>query len=126
MKPVVAFYSTFLERGYDQLIHDVAIQNLDGLFALDRAGVVGPDGATHAGNLDLSFLRCVPNMLVMAPSNENECRQLLSTGFHHDGPAAVRYPRGNEPGVALQASLDTLPIGKAELRRQGSRISLLA
>ncbi|PKM06312.1 MAG: 1-deoxy-D-xylulose-5-phosphate synthase [Gammaproteobacteria bacterium HGW-Gammaproteobacteria-4] len=126
MKPIVAIYSSFLQRGYDQLIHDVAVQNLDVLFALDRAGVVGPDGATHAGNLDLSFLRCVPNMLVMAPSNENECRQLLSTGFHHTGPAAVRYPRGNGPGVALQASLDTLPIGKAELRRQGSRLALLA
>jgi 1-deoxy-D-xylulose-5-phosphate synthase len=126
MKPVVAIYSSFLQRGYDQLIHDVAIQNLDVLFALDRAGVVGPDGATHAGSLDLSFLRCVPNMVVMAPSNENECRQLLSTGFHHDGPAAVRYPRGNGPGVALQASLDTLPIGKAELRRQGTRVALLA
>jgi 1-deoxy-D-xylulose-5-phosphate synthase len=126
MKPVVAIYSSFLQRGYDQLIHDVAIQNLDVLFALDRAGVVGPDGATHAGSLDLSFLRCVPNMMVMAPSNENECRQLLSTGFHHDGPAAVRYPRGNGPGVALQASLDTLPIGKAELRRQGTRVALLA
>jgi 1-deoxy-D-xylulose-5-phosphate synthase len=126
MKPVVAIYSSFLQRGYDQLIHDVAIQNLDVLFALDRAGVVGPDGATHAGNLDLSFLRCVPNMLVMAPSNENECRQLLSTGFLHAGPAAVRYPRGNGPGVALQTSLDTLPIGKAELRQQGSRLALLA
>lgn len=126
LKPIVAIYSSFLQRGYDQLIHDVAIQNLDVLFALDRAGVVGPDGATHAGNLDLSFLRCVPNMVVMAPSNENECRQLLSTGFHHDGPAAVRYPRGNGPGVALQNSLDTLPIGKAELRRQGNRVALLA
>ncbi|MDX2299959.1 MAG: 1-deoxy-D-xylulose-5-phosphate synthase [Xanthomonadaceae bacterium] len=126
MKPVVAIYSTFLQRGYDQLIHDVAIQDLDVLFAIDRAGVVGPDGATHAGNLDLSFLRCVPNMLVMAPANENECRQLLSTGFKHDGPAAVRYPRGSGPGVAIEASLDPLPIGKAELRRQGSRIALLA
>lgn len=126
MKPVVAIYSTFLQRGYDQLIHDVAIQNLDVLFALDRAGVVGPDGATHAGSFDLSYLRCVPNLLVMAPSNEDECRQLLSTGFHHSGPAAVRYPRGNGPGVALQNSLDTLPIGKAELRRQGNRVALLA
>jgi len=126
MKPVVAIYSTFLQRGYDQLIHDVAIQNLDVLFALDRAGVVGPDGATHAGSFDLSFLRCIPNLLVMAPSNENECRQLLSTGFAHAGPAAVRYPRGNGPGVAVQAALDTLPIGTAELRRHGSRIALLA
>jgi 1-deoxy-D-xylulose-5-phosphate synthase len=126
MKPVVAIYSTFLQRGYDQVIHDVAIQDLDVLFAIDRAGVVGPDGATHAGNLDLSFLRCVPNMLVMAPANENECRQLLSTGFKHEGPAAVRYPRGVGPGVAIDATLDPLPIGKAELRRQGSRIALLA
>ncbi|MFC3816605.1 1-deoxy-D-xylulose-5-phosphate synthase [Lysobacter sp. GCM10012299] len=125
-KPVVAIYSTFLQRGYDQLVHDVAIQNLDVLFALDRGGVVGPDGATHAGNLDLSYLRCVPNMVVMAPSDENECRQMLSTGYHFQGPAAVRYPRGTGPGVAVQANLDTLPIGKAELRRQGSRIALLA
>ncbi|HEY5849488.1 MAG TPA: 1-deoxy-D-xylulose-5-phosphate synthase [Lysobacter sp.] len=125
-KPVVAIYSTFLQRGYDQLVHDVAIQNLDVLFALDRGGVVGPDGATHAGNLDLSYLRCVPNMVVMAPSDENECRQMLSTGYHFTGPAAVRYPRGTGPGVAVQANLDTLPIGKAELRRQGSRIALLA
>ena len=96
------------------------------LFAIDRAGVVGPDGATHAGNLDLSFLRCVPNLLVMAPATENECRQLLSTGFQHEGPAAVRYPRGSGPGVALESTLDILPIGKAELRRQGNRIALLA
>jgi 1-deoxy-D-xylulose-5-phosphate synthase len=125
-KPVVAIYSTFLQRAYDQLVHDVAIQNLDVLFAIDRGGVVGPDGATHAGNLDLSFLRCVPNMVVMAPADELECRQMLSTGFRHEGPAAVRYPRGTGPGVALDASLDTLPIGKAELRRRGSRIALLA
>ena len=125
-KPVVAIYSTFLQRGYDQLVHDVAIQKLDVLFAIDRGGVVGPDGATHAGNLDLSFLRCVPNMVVMAPADENECRKLLTTGFKHIGPAAVRYPRGTGPGVALDATLDTLPIGKAELRRKGSRIALLA
>ena len=125
-KPVVAIYSTFLQRGYDQLVHDVAIQDLDVLFAIDRGGVVGPDGATHAGNLDLSYLRCVPNMLVMAPADENECRQMLSTGFEHQGPAAVRYPRGSGPGVAVSPSLDTLPIGKAELRRRGSRIALLA
>jgi 1-deoxy-D-xylulose-5-phosphate synthase len=125
-KPVVAIYSTFLQRGYDQLVHDVAIQKLDVLFAIDRGGVVGPDGATHAGNLDLSYLRCVPDMLVMAPADENECRQMLSTGFAHEGPAAVRYPRGTGPGVAVSASLDTLPIGKAELRRRGSRIALLA
>ncbi|MHC9085028.1 1-deoxy-D-xylulose-5-phosphate synthase [Luteimonas sp. RIT-PG2_3] len=125
-KPVVAIYSTFLQRGYDQLVHDVAIQDLDVLFAIDRGGVVGPDGATHAGNLDLSFLRCVPNMVVMAPADENECRRMLSTGFRHTGPAAVRYPRGSGPGVAIQADLDTLPIGKAELRRRGERLALLA
>ncbi|MBK7204789.1 MAG: 1-deoxy-D-xylulose-5-phosphate synthase [Thermomonas sp.] len=125
-KPVVAIYSTFLQRGYDQLVHDVAIQDLDVLLAIDRGGVVGPDGATHAGNLDLSFLRCVPNMVVMAPADENECRQLLTTGYRHTGPAAVRYPRGTGPGVAIQPSLDTLPIGKADLRRNGSRIALLA
>ena len=125
-KPVVAIYSTFLQRAYDQLVHDVAIQKLDVLFAIDRGGVVGPDGATHAGNLDLSFLRCVPNMVVMAPADEDECRKLLSTGYRHAGPAAVRYPRGTGPGTAISASLETLPIGKAELRRRGSRIALLA
>ena len=125
-KPVVAIYSTFLQRGYDQLVHDVAIQNLDVLFAIDRGGVVGPDGATHAGNLDLSYLRCVPNMVLMAPADERECRQMLSTGFRHEGPAAVRYPRGTGPGVAAGETLDTLPIGKAELRRRGARIALLA
>jgi 1-deoxy-D-xylulose-5-phosphate synthase len=125
-KPVVAIYSTFLQRGYDQLVHDVAIQQLDVLFAIDRGGVVGPDGATHAGNLDLSYLRCVPHMVVMAPADENECRQMLSTGYHFNGPAAVRYPRGTGPGVALQSSLDTLPIGKADLRVRGTRVALLA
>ena len=124
-KPVVAIYSTFLQRGYDQLIHDVALQNLDVLFAIDRGGVVGPDGATHAGSFDLSYLRCIPNMLVMAPADENECRQMLSTGHRYEGPAAVRYPRGTGPGVAVQPSLDTLPLGKAELRRRGNRIALL-
>ncbi|HEL4298124.1 MULTISPECIES: 1-deoxy-D-xylulose-5-phosphate synthase [Stenotrophomonas] len=125
-KPVVAIYSTFLQRAYDQLVHDVAIQDLDVLFAIDRAGVVGPDGATHAGNLDLSFLRCVPNLVVMAPSNEAECRQMLSTGLQHPGPAAVRYPRGTGTGIAAGTDLSTLPIGKGELRLQGSRIALLA
>ncbi|TWT19788.1 1-deoxy-D-xylulose-5-phosphate synthase [Luteimonas wenzhouensis] len=125
-KPVVAIYSTFLQRGYDQLVHDVAIQDLDVLFAIDRGGVVGPDGATHAGNLDLSYLRCVPNMVVMAPADERECRQMLSTGFRHEGPAAVRYPRGTGPGVAAGDALDSLPIGKAEVRRHGSRLALLA
>ena len=125
-KPVVAIYSTFLQRGYDQLVHDVATQKLDVLFAIDRGGVVGPDGATHAGNLDLSFLRCVPNMVVMAPADEDECRKMLSTGLQHEGPAAVRYPRGSGPGVAVEANLDTLPIGKAQVRRSGARIALLA
>jgi 1-deoxy-D-xylulose-5-phosphate synthase len=125
-KPVVAIYSTFLQRGYDQLVHDVAIQNLDVLFAIDRGGVVGPDGATHAGNLDLSFLRCVPNMVVMAPADEAECRRMLSTGHYFDGPAAVRYPRGTGPGVAVEPTLDTLPIGRGEIRRRGARVALLA
>jgi len=125
-KPVVAIYSTFLQRGYDQLVHDVAIQKLDVLFAIDRGGVVGPDGATHAGNLDLSYLRCVPHMVVMAPADEDECRKMLSTGFAFEGPAAVRYPRGTGPGAALDPSLTTLPIGKAEVRARGARIALLA
>ncbi|HEX4480118.1 MAG TPA: 1-deoxy-D-xylulose-5-phosphate synthase [Rudaea sp.] len=125
-KPVVAIYSTFLQRGYDQLIHDVAIQNLDVTFAIDRGGVVGPDGATHAGSFDLSFLRCIPNMVVAAPSDENECRQLLTTAFKHDGPAAVRYPRGTGPGAKIDSELTTLPIGKAEIRLHGSRIAILA
>ena len=125
-KPVVAIYSTFLQRAYDQLIHDVALQNLDVLFAIDRGGLVGPDGATHSGSFDLSYLRCIPNMVVMAPADERECRQLLSTGFAYPGPAAVRYPRGNGSGVAIDQDLATLPIGKAELRRNGQHIALLA
>ncbi|MFC3650438.1 1-deoxy-D-xylulose-5-phosphate synthase [Dyella humi] len=125
-KPVVAIYSTFLQRAYDQAIHDVALQNLDVTFAIDRAGVVGPDGATHAGSFDLSFLRCLPNMLIMAPADEDECRLMLSTGFHHAGPAAIRYPRGAGPGVAVRQTLDTLPIGKADLRRRGRRLAILA
>jgi 1-deoxy-D-xylulose-5-phosphate synthase len=125
-KPVVAIYSTFLQRAYDQAIHDVALQNLDVTFAIDRAGVVGPDGATHAGSFDLSFLRCLPNMLIMAPADEDECRLMLSTGFHHTGPAAIRYPRGGGPGVAVRQTLDTLPIGKADLRRRGRRLAILA
>jgi 1-deoxy-D-xylulose-5-phosphate synthase len=125
-KPVVAIYSTFLQRAYDQLIHDVAIQNLDVLFALDRAGLVGPDGPTHAGSFDYSYLACIPNMLVMAPADENECRQMLSTGFHYNGPASVRYPRGKGPGVKVSTELDTLEIGKGEIKRQGSRIAILA
>ncbi|WP_445372826.1 1-deoxy-D-xylulose-5-phosphate synthase [Methylomonas sp. HW2-6] len=125
-KPVVAIYSTFLQRGYDQLIHDVALQNLDVLFALDRAGLVGPDGPTHAGAFDYSYMRCIPNLLVMAPADENECRQMLTTGFHHHGPAAVRYPRGKGPGAAVNPELSTLEIGKGEIRHQGGRIAILA
>jgi len=126
IKPVVAIYSTFLQRAYDQLIHDVALQNLPVLFAIDRAGIVGPDGATHAGSFDLSYLRCVPNMLIMAPADENECRQMLSTGYLHDGPAAVRYPRGQGVGVPVDQSLNTLPIGKAKLVREGRSVAILA
>ncbi|MEP6484859.1 MAG: 1-deoxy-D-xylulose-5-phosphate synthase [Rudaea sp.] len=125
-KPVVAIYSTFLQRGYDQLIHDVAIQNLDVTFAVDRGGVVGPDGATHAGSFDLSYLRCIPNMIVAAPSDENECRQLLTTAFRYEGPAAVRYPRGTGSGAKMGTELSTLPIGKAEVRRRGARVAILA
>jgi 1-deoxy-D-xylulose-5-phosphate synthase len=125
-KPVVAIYSTFLQRAYDQLVHDVAIQNLDVLFAIDRAGLVGPDGPTHAGSFDYSFLRCIPNMLIMAPADENECRQMLSTGYQYEGPASVRYPRGKGPGIVVNTDLDTLEIGKAEIRHQGGRIAILA
>jgi 1-deoxy-D-xylulose-5-phosphate synthase len=125
-KPVVAIYSTFLQRAYDQAIHDVALQNLDVTFAIDRAGVVGPDGATHAGSFDLSYLRCLPNMLIMAPADEGECRAMLTTGFHHPGPAAIRYPRGGGPGAAISASLESLPIGKADVRRRGRRLAILS
>ena len=125
-KPVVAIYSTFLQRAYDQLIHDVAIQNLDVLFALDRAGLVGPDGPTHAGVFDISFLRCIPNMVLMAPADENECRKMLTTGFQYPGPAAVRYPRGKGPGVPVSDDLEALELGKAEIRHQGGRIAILA
>ncbi len=125
-KPVVAIYSTFLQRGYDQLVHDVAIQNLDVLFAIDRAGLVGPDGPTHAGSFDYSFLRCIPNMLVMAPADENECRQMLTTGYNYVGPASVRYPRGKGPGMSVSSDFTELEIGKAEVRHQGGRIVILA
>jgi 1-deoxy-D-xylulose-5-phosphate synthase len=125
-KPVVAIYSTFLQRGYDQLIHDVALQNLPVVFALDRAGLVGADGATHAGAYDYAYLRCIPNMVVLAPSDENECRQMLYTAFRHDGPSAVRYPRGSGVGVAVLKDLTELPFGKAELRRKGRRLAVLA
>ncbi|MCD4501361.1 1-deoxy-D-xylulose-5-phosphate synthase [Chromobacterium vaccinii] len=126
LKPVVAIYSTFLQRGYDQLIHDVALQNLPVMFALDRAGLVGADGPTHAGAFDLSYLRCIPNMTVMAPSDENECRQLLYTAFQLDTPTAVRYPRGTGPGVDIQQQMEALPIGKGVVRRQGKKIAILA
>jgi 1-deoxy-D-xylulose-5-phosphate synthase len=125
-KPVVAIYSTFLQRAYDQAVHDVSLQNLDVTFAIDRAGVVGPDGATHAGSFDLTFLRCLPNMVIMAPADENECRVMLTTGFRHDGPAAIRYPRGGGPGVAMSKELETMPIGKAEVRRRGRGIAILS
>lgn len=125
-KPVVAIYSTFLQRAYDQLIHDVALQNLDVLFAIDRAGLVGEDGPTHAGSFDISYLRCIPNMVVMTPSDEAEARIMLSTGYHYQGPAAVRYPRGKGPGAALSKNLDTLPIGKGMIRREGQKVALLA
>jgi 1-deoxy-D-xylulose-5-phosphate synthase len=126
LKPVVAIYSTFLQRGYDQLIHDVALQNLDVTFALDRAGLVGADGATHAGNYDLAFLRCIPNMVVMAASDENECRQMLTTAYRYAGPAAVRYPRGAGTGVAVAPELTDIPLGKGEIRRKGKQVALLA
>ncbi|WP_435635004.1 1-deoxy-D-xylulose-5-phosphate synthase [Pseudomonas solani] len=125
-KPVVAIYSTFLQRGYDQLIHDVAVQNLDVLFAIDRAGLVGEDGPTHAGSFDLSYLRCIPGMLVMTPSDENELRLLLTTGHHFPGPAAVRYPRGSGPNASIDKELVPVEIGKAVVRRQGARVAILA
>jgi 1-deoxy-D-xylulose-5-phosphate synthase len=126
LKPVVAIYSTFLQRGYDQLIHDVAIQNLPVVFALDRAGLVGADGATHAGAYDIPFLRCIPNISVACPADENECRQLLSTAFEQDHPVAVRYPRGAGAGVTPQVSLEGLPYGKGEIKRQGKGVAILA
>ncbi len=126
LKPVVAIYSTFLQRGYDQLIHDVALQNLPVVFAIDRAGVVGADGPTHQGTFDLSFLRCVPNMVVMAPADENECRQMLFTGMSLEQPAAIRYPRGSGPGAAISKSMKALAVGKADLQRTGERIAILA
>ena len=126
MKPVVAIYSTFLQRAYDQLIHDVALQNLPVVFAIDRGGLVGADGATHNGAFDLSFLSCIPNMVVMTPSDENECRRMLTTAFYHDGPSAVRYPRGSGSGATMDTELETLPIGKGEVLRQGKKIALLA
>ncbi|WP_411269037.1 transketolase C-terminal domain-containing protein, partial [Pseudomonas putida] len=121
----VAIYSTFLQRAYDQLIHDVAVQNLDVLFAIDRAGLVGEDGPTHAGSYDLSYLRCIPGMLVMTPSDENELRKMLSTGHLYNGPAAVRYPRGTGPNAPISGDLEPLEIGKGVIRRQGEKVALL-
>lgn len=125
LKPVVAIYSSFLQRGYDQFIHDVALQNLNVLFAVDRAGIVGADGATHQGAFDLSYLRCIPNIVIMAPSDENECRQMLYTGYQHQGPAAVRYPRGSATGVTPDDNMTLLPIGQSRTIRQGEGIALL-
>ena len=122
----MAIYSTFLQRAYDQLVHDVVLQKLPVLFAIDRAGLVGPDGPTHAGSFDYSFLRCLPGMVIMAPADENECRQMLYTGFKHDGPAAVRYPRGKGPGTPVNDEMVALPMGKGEVRREGKSIALLA
>jgi 1-deoxy-D-xylulose-5-phosphate synthase len=126
LKPVVAIYSTFLQRGYDQLVHDVVVQNLPVLFAIDRAGVVGADGPTHNGSFDISFMRCLPNMVIMAPADENECRQMLYTGFLLNQPAAVRYPRGTGMGVEVKKVMAALPIGKAEIRRVGKGIAILS
>lgn len=126
LKPVVAIYSTFLQRAYDQLIHDVAIQNLPVVFAIDRAGLVGADGPTHAGSFDLTYLRCIPNITVMAPADENECRQMLYTAYQMNTPTAVRYPRGTGVGVSIQKEMHTLPLGRGEIRRTGDRVALLA
>lgn len=131
LKPVVAIYSTFLQRAYDQLIHDIALQNLPVVFAIDRAGLVGADGPTHAGSFDLTYLRCIPNIVVMTPSDENECRQMLFTAFKHEGPTAVRYPRGGGPGATISKSMSALPIGKGEIRRNitgspAKKIAILA
>lgn len=126
VKPVVAIYSTFLQRGYDQVVHDVCNQNLPVLFALDRAGLVGADGPTHNGCYDLSILRCLPNMTIMAPSDENECRQMLYTGFMMDSPVAVRYPRGTGPGAEVEQQMTAIPLGKASLKRKGAKVALLS
>lgn len=126
LKPIVAIYSTFLQRAYDQLIHDIALQDLDVLFAIDRAGLVGEDGPTHAGSFDLSFLRCIPNMIVMAPSDENETYKLLNTAYQYKGPTAVRYPRGKGPGAKIEKNSDVVPLGKAVSRRKGNTVAILA
>jgi 1-deoxy-D-xylulose-5-phosphate synthase len=125
-KPVVAIYSTFLQRAYDQLIHDVAVQNLDVTFALDRSGLVGEDGPTHSGNYDIAYLRCIPNMIICTPSDENETRALLTTAYYHKGPASVRYPRGSGPNIKIDEKLESLQIGKARIiREEGSQIVIL-
>jgi 1-deoxy-D-xylulose-5-phosphate synthase len=126
LKPVVAIYSTFLQRAYDQLVHDICLQGLDVTLAVDRAGLVGQDGATHAGSFDLSYGRCLPNLVIAAPADEDECRRLLQTAYEHPGPALVRYPRGTGPGVEVKPGLDPLPLGKGELRREGREIAILA
>ncbi|MDF3031896.1 MAG: 1-deoxy-D-xylulose-5-phosphate synthase, partial [Moraxellaceae bacterium] len=126
LKPVVAIYSTFLQRGYDQLVHDIALQNLDVTFGIDRAGLVGEDGPTHAGAYDYAFMRTIPNIVIMAPSDENECRQMLYTGFEHKGPAAVRYPRGTGPGMKIEKQMTALPLGRGVKRRSGERVAILA
>ncbi|MGH7185936.1 MAG: 1-deoxy-D-xylulose-5-phosphate synthase, partial [Pseudomonadota bacterium] len=126
LKPVVAIYSTFMQRAYDQVIHDVAVQNLPVLFAIDRAGLVGADGPTHNGSYDVSFLRCLPNMVIMAPADENECRQMLYTGFLLEQPATVRYPRGEGPGARIEEEMTALPIGRAEVKRRGKGLAILA
>ena len=125
LKPVLAIYSTFLQRGYDQLIHDVALQGLDVTLAIDRAGLVGQDGPTHHGTFDLSYLRCIPNMVVGAPSDENQCRQMLQSAWLHEGPSAVRYPRGEGTGIAIDAGLPAMEIGKAEMVSKGTGIAIL-
>jgi len=126
LRPVVAIYSTFFQRAFDQLVHDVALQNLPVVFAIDRAGLVGPDGPTHAGSFDFSFMRCLPNMVIMAPADENECRQMLYTGMQIDGPSSVRYPRGNGPGVDVEEEMRALEIGKGVVKQKGNRVALLA
>jgi len=126
LRPVVAIYSTFFQRAYDQLVHDVALQNLPVIFAIDRAGVVGPDGPTHAGSFDFSYMRCLPNMVIMAPADENECRQMLYTAMQIDGPSSVRYPRGNGPGVDVEDAMTALPVGKGEIKNEGRRVALMA
>jgi 1-deoxy-D-xylulose-5-phosphate synthase len=125
-KPVVAIYSTFLQRGYDQLVHDIALQDLDVTFGIDRAGLVGEDGPTHAGAYDYAYMRTIPNMVIMAPSDENECRQMLFTAFEHKGPAAVRYPRGTGPGAVIEKAMTAMPLGKGVLRRKGERVAILS